>query len=152
MKTLVFVFTGMTSAFLAVRLIEHKGKNSSKNCEKYSRSTLGLARYLRSYWDRRADAGCCVLLRAPAQKRQRKSEGPTPRCTNITTIVFFFSQKRKTAMCKPSNEAGLLYEWMALLQLSVHTLLVVSGALGLEILILFISAWTKMYSWKEDNC
>jgi hypothetical protein len=61
---------------------------SSKNCEKYSRSTLGVTRYLRSYWDRRADAGCCVLLRAPAQERRRKSEGPTPRCTNITTIIF----------------------------------------------------------------
>jgi hypothetical protein len=29
-----------------------------------------------------------VLLRAPAQERPRKSEGSTPRCTNITTIIF----------------------------------------------------------------
>jgi hypothetical protein len=76
---------------------------SSKNCEKYSRNTLGVARYLRSYWDRRSDAGCCVLLRAPAQERPRKSEEPTPRCTNITIIIF--PRIRKTA-----NEEGLLYK------------------------------------------
>jgi hypothetical protein len=29
-----------------------------------------------------------VLLRAPAQGRPRKSEGPTPRCTDINTIIF----------------------------------------------------------------
>jgi hypothetical protein len=76
---------------------------SSKNCEKCSLSTLGVARYVRGYWDRRADAGCCVLLSAPAQGRPRKSEGPTPRCTNITTV--FFSQ-----MSKPANEESLLYQ------------------------------------------
>jgi hypothetical protein len=80
---------------------------SYNNREKYSRSTLGVAIYLRSYWDRRADAGCCVLLRAPAQERPRKSEGPTPRGTNITTIIF--PRTSKTAIFKLANEEGLLY-------------------------------------------
>jgi hypothetical protein len=78
---------------------------SSKNCEKYSRSTLGMARYLRSYWDRRADAGYCVLLSAPAQERPRMSEGPAPRCTNIITI---FPRICKAAMRKHANKEGLL--------------------------------------------
>jgi hypothetical protein len=80
---------------------------SFKNCENYSRSTLNVARYLRSYWDRRADAGCFVLLRAPAQERPWKSEGPTPRCTNINTIIF--RRKSKTAMRKPAHDEDLLY-------------------------------------------
>jgi hypothetical protein len=42
------------------------------------------------------------LLRAPAQERPRKSEGPTPRCTNITTIIF-------PRISKTANEAGTLY-------------------------------------------
>jgi hypothetical protein len=57
------------------RVFEHKGNNSSENYEKYNRSTLGVARYLRSYWGRPADAGRCVLLRAPAQKQKRKRKG-----------------------------------------------------------------------------
>jgi hypothetical protein len=80
---------------------------SSKNCENYSRSTLGVARRLRSYWDRRADVGCCVLLCAPAQERPWNCEGPTPRYTNMTTVIC--PRKSKTAMRKPANEAGLLY-------------------------------------------
>jgi hypothetical protein len=53
----------------------------------------------------RADAGCCVLLRATAQEPLRKSEGPTPRCTNITVVIFPLISK--TAMCKPANEERL---------------------------------------------
>jgi hypothetical protein len=70
-EKLVLVFIGMTSAFLAESCQGDRTQGqqfSSKNCEKYSRSALGVARYLRSYWDRRADV-CCVLLRAPAQER-----------------------------------------------------------------------------------
>jgi hypothetical protein len=47
------------------------------------------------------------LLRSPAQERPRKSEGSTPRCTNITTIIF--PRIIKTAMRNPANEGGLLY-------------------------------------------
>jgi hypothetical protein len=41
---------------------------SSKNCEKYSRSTLGVAQYLRSYWDRRTNECCSVLLCVPVKQ------------------------------------------------------------------------------------
>jgi hypothetical protein len=61
-----------------------------------------VVRCLRSYWDRRADAGCCVLHLAPAQGRPQKSEGPTPRCTDITTVIF-------PRIIKTANEASLLY-------------------------------------------
>jgi hypothetical protein len=48
-----------------------------------------------------------MLLRASAQERPRKMEVPTPRSTNITTIMF--PRINKTAMRKPANEAGLLH-------------------------------------------
>lgn len=60
---------------------------SSRNCEKYSWSTLSVARYLRSHSHRRADAGCCVLNPAPAQEWPRNSEGPKSRYRNITVIT-----------------------------------------------------------------
>jgi hypothetical protein len=46
-------------------------------------------------------------MRAVVYYCVRKSEGPTPRCRNIATIIF--SRIRKTAMRKPANEEGLLY-------------------------------------------
>jgi hypothetical protein len=70
---------------------------SPKNCKKYNRSTLAVARCLHSCWDRRVDAGCCVLRRAPAQERLRKSEGPTPRCTYIITVMFFANKQNRDA-------------------------------------------------------
>jgi hypothetical protein len=47
---------------------------------------------------------CSVRLR---KSDREKSEGPTPRCTNITTIIF--PRISKTASRKRANEAGLLY-------------------------------------------
>jgi hypothetical protein len=42
---------------------------TSKNCENYSWMTLGVARYVRSYWDRRANAGCRVWHLTIAKER-----------------------------------------------------------------------------------
>jgi hypothetical protein len=77
----------------------------SKNCEKYSLSTLGVARYLRSYCDRWADADCCVLLRAPAQERPRKSEGPT----NITTINFSTNKLNRDAQTRDRGGSPVMW-------------------------------------------
>jgi hypothetical protein len=84
-----------------------RAKISPKICEKYSLSTLGVAWYLRSYWDRWADAGCCVSLRVPAQEQLWKSKGSMLWRTNITTEIFPWISK--TVMCKPVNEECLLY-------------------------------------------
>lgn len=40
----------------------------------------------------------------------RKSEGPTPQCTDITTN---FQSISKSGMCKTANEVGLLYTKIA---------------------------------------
>jgi hypothetical protein len=42
----------------AVGVIEHKGKNMFQKPQKFGRSTLGVARYLHSCWDRPADNAC----------------------------------------------------------------------------------------------
>jgi hypothetical protein len=77
MKTLVVVLLGigMTSAFWlkAVRVIENTGDNQLNNCEKYSRSTLGVA-YLRRYCDRRERSG---LLCYSARLRKNDRENAT---------------------------------------------------------------------------
>jgi hypothetical protein len=57
-----------------------------KICQNYSQSTLAVACiHLRSYSGRQRDADCCLSLNAPAQEKPRKSKGPAPRFTNITT-------------------------------------------------------------------
>jgi hypothetical protein len=106
-EILVLVFIGMTSAFHGCKLSWWSNTRAAVSSEKYSRRTLGVARYLLSYWYRRADAGCCVLLRAPAQERPRKNEGPTPRCKKY--CHNYIPPISKTAMRKPANEEGLLY-------------------------------------------
>jgi hypothetical protein len=56
---------GMTSAFLAESC---RGDRTQGQHSVLKFATLGVSRYLHSYYDRRADASCCVL-RAPAQER-----------------------------------------------------------------------------------
>jgi hypothetical protein len=116
MKILVLVFTVMTSAFLteSCQGDRTQGQQSVlKLREVQSRCTwcgtiseTGLQM-----------AGCWVLFCAHAWQRQRKSEGYTPRGTNITTVIFLHISR--TALSKNSNEAGSL--WFLLSSLSVHT-------------------------------
>jgi hypothetical protein len=79
---------------------------SSKNCEKYSRITLGVARYLHSYWDRRADAGCCVTPCA-GTRATAKEWGTYAAMYNYYHSNF--PRISKTAMRKPANEEGIVY-------------------------------------------
>jgi hypothetical protein len=70
MITLVSVFIGGVPGWKLSGWSNTRATFSSKNYENYSRSTVGVARYLRSYWDRRADAGCCcACARATAKER-----------------------------------------------------------------------------------
>jgi hypothetical protein len=97
----------MTSAFLA-ESCQGDRTQGQQSVVKTAKSTVEVHFVWHDicYRDRQAEAGCCVLLRAPAQERPRNSEEPMPRCTNITTI---FPRISKTAMRKPVNEEALFY-------------------------------------------
>jgi hypothetical protein len=107
MKTLVLLFIGMTSAFLA-ECCQGDRTQGQRSALKIAKSTVEVHSvwhdiYVATEWDRRVDV-CCVLLCAPAQERPRKSEGTTSWCTNITTIIF--PRISKAAMREPPNQEG----------------------------------------------
>jgi hypothetical protein len=64
--------------------------------------------YLCSYWDRQADAGCCILLCMPVQEQLRKSKGPMHQCNHSN----FSASKR-------SHDAQT-HEWGGSAVYSVH--------------------------------
>jgi hypothetical protein len=103
MKTLVLVFTGMTSVFLA-ESCQGDRTQGQQSVLKIVKSTVEV----HSVWH-----DIYVATKAGGQMRAvvyysvrlRKSEGPTPRCTNITTIIL-------QRISKTVNEEGLLYLFM----------------------------------------
>jgi hypothetical protein len=75
--------------------------------QKTAENMFSMAQYLHS-WDRQADAGCCVLLPAPAQEQPWTSKEPTWQHTVITAVIFLWISK--TAMHKPTNKMCLLHK------------------------------------------
>jgi hypothetical protein len=80
METLLPVFIGMMLVFLA-ESCQGDRIQGQQSVLKIVKSSVEL----HLVWH---DAGCCVLLRVPVEERPRQSKGPTPQCTNITTVIF----------------------------------------------------------------
>jgi hypothetical protein len=101
MKILVLVFIGTTSAFLP-ESCQGDRTQVQQTVLKIAKSTVEV----HSVWhDIHIDAGCCVLLRVSAQERPRKSEGPTPRCKNITTTIFSANKQKSDAQSRERGES-----------------------------------------------
>jgi hypothetical protein len=79
-----------------------RAKIRFKNCENYSRSTLGVAQYLRNYWHRRSDVGCYILLRAPAQQRGTQAS------VHIFTVIFSAIKQNRVARNRAGRESTVL--------------------------------------------
>jgi hypothetical protein len=100
MKTLVLVFVGMTSEFLA-ESCQGDRTQSQQSVLKIAKSTVEVHSVRHGIYVVTETGG---QMRAVVyySVRLRKSEGPTPRCPDISTIIF-------PRISKPANEAGLLY-------------------------------------------
>jgi hypothetical protein len=105
METLILASIGMTSAFLA-ESCQGDRTQGKQSFLRIAKSTVEVHEVWHDIYVA-TETGGQIRAHAPAQERPRKSEGPTPRFTNITTTIF--PQISKTAMCKPANKEGLLY-------------------------------------------
>jgi hypothetical protein len=106
----VLVFTGMTSAFL-VASCQGDRTQGQQSVLKTAKNTVEVHSVLHDIYVATETGGqmravVCYSVRLRKSDREI-SDGPTPRCTNITTIIF--ARISRTAMHKPANEVVLLY-------------------------------------------
>jgi hypothetical protein len=96
MKTSVLVFIGMTSAFLTGSC-QGDRTQGQQSVIKIAKSTVEV----HSVWHDiyiATETGGQMRAVVYYSVRLRKSEGPTPRCTNITTIIFPRTSKTENAV------------------------------------------------------
>jgi hypothetical protein len=100
MKILVLMSMGMTSAFLAESCQDDRTQGQ-QSFLKIAKSTVEVYSVWHDIYIATETGGQMRALVYYYSVRLGKSEGPAPRCTNITTIIF-------SSMCKSLNEKSLL--------------------------------------------